>query len=62
VGPGESHEAAGVRFETVPAYNIVEERLDMHPQKNNWVGYVIELDGHTYYHAATPTPCPSSRR
>src|SRR5262245_17525643 len=27
VRPGESHEVGGVRFTTVPAYNIVEERL-----------------------------------
>lgn len=51
VAPGESHEVAGVRFETVPAYNVVEERLDMHPKANAWVGYVIELDGRSYYHA-----------
>ncbi|MEX0743079.1 MAG: MBL fold metallo-hydrolase [Actinomycetota bacterium] len=51
VAPGESHEVAGVRFETVPAYNVTEERLDMHPKANAWVGYVIELDGRRYYHA-----------
>jgi L-ascorbate metabolism protein UlaG (beta-lactamase superfamily) len=51
VAPGESHEIAGVRFETVPAYNVAEERLDMHPKANGWVGYVLELDGHRYYHA-----------
>ena len=51
VAPGESHEVAGVRFETVPAYNVAEERLDMHPKANAWVGYVIELDGRRYYHA-----------
>jgi L-ascorbate metabolism protein UlaG (beta-lactamase superfamily) len=51
VAPGESHEIAGVRFETVPAYNTAEERLDMHPKANDWVGYVLELDGRRYYHA-----------
>lgn len=51
VSPGESHEVAGVRFETVPAYNVAEERLDMHPKANAWVGYVIELGGRRYYHA-----------
>lgn len=51
VKPGEGHETGGLRFETVPAYNVVEERLDFHPQRNRWVGYVIELDGRTYYHA-----------
>lgn len=51
VSPGESHEVAGVRFETVPAYNTAEDRLDMHPKGNDWVGYVLELDGRRYYHA-----------
>ena len=51
VAPGESHEVAGVRFETVPAYNVVEERLEMHPKANAWVGYVIDLGGRRYYHA-----------
>jgi L-ascorbate metabolism protein UlaG (beta-lactamase superfamily) len=51
VAPGESHEVGGVRFTTVPAYNIVERRLEAHPRGNNWVGYVMELDGRTYYHS-----------
>ena len=58
VAPGESHEVAGVRFETVPAYNVVEERLDMHPKTNGWVGYVLELDGHRYYHAGDTDALP----
>jgi L-ascorbate metabolism protein UlaG (beta-lactamase superfamily) len=51
VAPGESHQVAGVRFTTVPAYNIVERRLEAHPKANGWVGYVLELPGGTYYHA-----------
>jgi L-ascorbate metabolism protein UlaG (beta-lactamase superfamily) len=58
VAPGESHEVAGVRFETVPAYNVVEERLDMHPKRNAWVGYVLELDGRRYYHAGDTDALP----
>jgi L-ascorbate metabolism protein UlaG (beta-lactamase superfamily) len=58
VAPGESHEIKGVRFEAVPAYNTAEERLDMHPQKNGWVGYVLELDGHRYYHAGDTDALP----
>ena len=45
VAPGETHEVAGVRFTTVPAYNMAEERLQMHPKENRWVGYVLELAG-----------------
>ncbi|MBI3648511.1 MAG: MBL fold metallo-hydrolase [Actinobacteria bacterium] len=58
VGPGESHEVAGVRFTTVPAYNVREERLEMHPRANRWVGYVLELGGATYYHAGDTDHAP----
>jgi L-ascorbate metabolism protein UlaG (beta-lactamase superfamily) len=58
VAPGESHEVAGVRFETVPAYNVAEERLDMHPKANGWVGYVLELGGHRYYHGGDTDALP----
>jgi L-ascorbate metabolism protein UlaG (beta-lactamase superfamily) len=58
VAPGETHEVAGVRFETVPAYNIVEHRLDKHPKANGWVGYVIELGGHRYYHSGDTDALP----
>ena len=58
VAPGESHEVGGLRFETVPAYNLAEERLDMHPKANDWVGYVLELDGRRYYHAGDTDALP----
>jgi L-ascorbate metabolism protein UlaG (beta-lactamase superfamily) len=51
VGPGESGEVAGVRFTTVPAYNVVEHRLDAHPKAKGWVGYVMDFGGRRYYHA-----------
>ena len=51
VAPGESHEVGGLRFTTVPAYNVVEHRLDAHPKESRWVGYLLELGGATYYHA-----------
>jgi L-ascorbate metabolism protein UlaG (beta-lactamase superfamily) len=51
VAPGESHEVGGLRFTTVPAYNTAEERLEMHPKANRWVGYILELGGSAYYHA-----------
>ncbi|HJX07047.1 MAG TPA: MBL fold metallo-hydrolase [Actinomycetota bacterium] len=51
VAPGESHEIGGLRLTTVPAYNTREEALDFHPRANRWVGYVLELNGRTFYHA-----------
>jgi L-ascorbate metabolism protein UlaG (beta-lactamase superfamily) len=58
VAPGESHVVGGVHFRTVPAYNIVEHRLEAHPKANAWVGYVIELDGASYYHAGDTDHVP----
>jgi L-ascorbate metabolism protein UlaG (beta-lactamase superfamily) len=58
VAPGERHEVVGVRFETVPAYNVREEALDFHPRENRWVGYLLELDGTTYYHAGDTDHAP----
>ena len=58
VAPGESHEVGGLRFTTVPAYNIVERRLEAHPKANRWVGYVFEVGGSTYYHAGDTDHLP----
>lgn len=46
VEPNKSYEVNGIKFETVPAYNINKK---FHPKENNWVGYVIELDSIRYY-------------
>jgi L-ascorbate metabolism protein UlaG (beta-lactamase superfamily) len=58
VAPGERHEVVGVRFETVPAYNVREEALDFHPRENRWVGFLLELEGTTYYHAGDTDHAP----
>lgn len=58
VAPGDSVEVSGVKIQAVPAYNIVEERLDKHPKANNWVGYLLTLGGHTYYHAGDTDHLP----
>jgi L-ascorbate metabolism protein UlaG (beta-lactamase superfamily) len=58
VKPGDSLTVAGIRIEAVPAYNIREERLEMHPKANGWVGYVLTLGDHTYYHAGDTDHVP----
>lgn len=58
VAPGEAHDVGGVRFTTVPAYNVHEERLEMHPKANRWVGYVLEIWGKGYYHAGDTDHVP----
>lgn len=51
VAPGDTVEAAGVKAQAVPAYNIAEERLEMHPKDNGWVGYLLQLGDTAIYHA-----------
>ncbi len=58
VAPGDSLEVGGIKVQAVPAYNIVEDRLDNHPQANNWVGYLLDLGGTTYYHAGDTDHLP----
>jgi L-ascorbate metabolism protein UlaG (beta-lactamase superfamily) len=58
VGPGDSFEVGGLRGQAVPAYNVAEERLQMHPKSNNWLGYVLTMGDTTYYHAGDTDHVP----
>ena len=44
--PNENYEVDGIKFSTVCSYNVNKK---FHPKENNWVGYIIELDGNKYY-------------
>lgn len=46
VEPNKNYTVQGLKFETVPAYNI---NKPFHPKENNWVGYILELDNARYY-------------
>ena len=58
VKPGESLEVAGIKFQTVPAYNTAPHRLQAHPKSNYWVGYILSLDGHRYWFSGDGDPNP----
>jgi L-ascorbate metabolism protein UlaG (beta-lactamase superfamily) len=58
IKPGESLEVGGVKFETVPAYSTAEHRLQTHPKSNNWVGYILTLDGKRYWFSGDGDPNP----
>lgn len=51
VTPNQNYIVKGFKFETFPAYNNKTERLSFHPKKNNWVGYIFNLNGKKIYHA-----------
>lgn len=46
--PGESLELDGVKIRTVPSYNTDK---DFHPRANAWLGFIVEVEGGTIYHA-----------
>ena len=46
VKPNQTGEILGINFEAIPAYNVNKK---FHPKGNNWVGYIIEIDGVRYY-------------
>ncbi len=51
VEPNKHYKHGDLEFDTVPAYNIVENRLHYHPKENGWVGYVLDINGTRVYHA-----------
>lgn len=46
VEPNNNYEIDGIKIETVPAYNTNKQ---FHPRENQWVGYIIRLNGIRYY-------------
>ncbi len=48
VGPGDKGTIAGFPFTAVRAYN---PNKNFHPKQNDWLGYLVEVDGITIYHA-----------
>lgn len=51
VEPNRHYSHNGIEFDTVPAYNHVENRVHFHPRENGWVGYVLDINGTKVYHA-----------
>ena len=46
VEPYKRYSIGDIRFETIPAYNLEKE---FHKKEDNWVGYIIEINGIRYY-------------
>lgn len=58
VEPNKNYEILGIKFKTVPAYNIENQ---YHPRENNWVGYVLEIDDINYYIAGDTDLTPETK-
>lgn len=46
VRPNENYTVKNIEFKTIPAYNVNKQ---FHPKENAWVGYLLEIEGVTYY-------------
>lgn len=55
IQPGEKLSVGDVTVEAVPAYNIDK---DFHPKKNNWVGFIVTVDGVRVYHIGDSDAIP----
>lgn len=58
VRPLESYEVDGLKFNTVPAYNIGKE---FHKKDRNWVGYIVYVNGASYYFAGDSDMIPEMK-
>jgi len=56
--PNVKYEIEGLKFKTTYAYNLEKS---FHPKENQWVGYLIELDGKTYYIAGDTDVIPEMK-
>jgi L-ascorbate metabolism protein UlaG (beta-lactamase superfamily) len=48
IKPGDAVDVEGVKVTGVPSYNTDK---DFHPRNNNWLGFIVELEGVKIYHA-----------
>ena len=46
MNPFQEEDFYGIKCKGIPAYNIGKP---FHPRSNNWLSYLVELDGTTYY-------------
>lgn len=44
--PNEEYSVKGINFRTIPAYNTNKK---FHPKENNWVGYILNIEGISCY-------------
>ncbi|MCK4835570.1 MAG: MBL fold metallo-hydrolase [Candidatus Aminicenantes bacterium] len=57
--PGFKKQVGGILIEAVPAYNII--KTNFHPKENQWVGYVLTLNGIKIYHAGDTERIPEMK-
>ncbi len=57
--PSQEISIEDVRIKAFPAYNLNKQ---FHPKTNNWVGYLLEIDGVRIYHAGDSDVTPELKQ
>lgn len=55
VSPSKSYDVDGLKFSTIPAYNIDK---DFHKKDSNWLGFIVNANGISYYFAGDTDNIP----
>ncbi len=59
VEPKNTYEVEGIKIETIPSYNVNKQ---FHQKQNDWVGYILEIEGVRYYIAGDTDITPENRQ
>ena len=59
VKPNEHYEINNIKILTISAYNINKY---FHPKENKWVGYILDIEGITYYIAGDTDITPENKK
>jgi L-ascorbate metabolism protein UlaG (beta-lactamase superfamily) len=59
ITPGQTIDVNGVKITGVPSYNTDKQ---FHPQQNNWLGFIAEIDGVKIYHAGDTDFIPEMKK
>lgn len=59
IAPGDKLVLGDIVVETVPAYNIGKE---FHPKMNDWVGYILTMNGSKFYHTGDTDVIPEMKQ
>ena len=57
--PGKTISIGRIKIEPVPAYNVKKQ---FHPKSNDWVGYIVEVNGKRIYHAGDTDIIPEMKK
>ena len=59
IKPGETKTIQGITIEAVPSYNT---NKDFHPKTNNWLGFIVTLNGVRLYHPGDADFIPEMKK